>query len=246
MVGGRSWGTGKYIETMLGELIDGAAAAVPGQCEICRAWPARMVCDGCALQFAQPRARCRRCALAVPQGVAECGHCLRTPPPLDTCHAAVSYGYPWSGLITRYKFHGQPGWAQAFALLMRSAPWVEPALEQAELVLPMPLAPARLAERGFNQALELARRLAPGRTDAGLLLRVRETVPQVALEREARLANVSGAFALEPLRAAAVRGRRLLLVDDVMTSGASLYAAATALRSAGAQSVGAVVFARTD
>ena len=109
---------------------------------------------------------------------------------------------------------------------MRSAPWVEPALEQCDLVLPMPLAPARLRERGFNQALELARRLAPGKTDATLLLRTRDTPPQSGLARAERLRNLRGAFALEPLRADAVRGRRIVLVDDVMTSGASLFAAA--------------------
>ncbi len=85
--------------------------------------------------------------------------------------------------------------------LLRSAPWVEPALEQADLVLPMPLAPARLRERGFNQALELARRLAPRKTDATLLLRTRDTPAQSGLARAERLRNLRGAFALEPLRA---------------------------------------------
>ena len=73
-------------------------------------------------------------------------------------------------------------------------------------MLPMPLAPARLAERGFNQALELARRLAPDQTDATLLLRTRETPPQSGLARAERLRNLRGAFALEPLRAAEVCG----------------------------------------
>jgi ComF family protein len=204
------------------------------------------VCDACVARFAQPQPRCSRCALPVPAGVSICGQCLRQPPPLDACHAAVAYAYPWSGLIGRFKFQGEPGWAGCFATLMRSAPWIEPALERAELVLPMPLAPQRLAERGFNQALELARRLAPGRCDPSLLLRLRETPPQATLDRQARQRNVQDAFALDPLRAGQARGCHVVLVDDVMTSGASLHAAAVVLRRAGAASITALVLARTD
>ena len=131
-------------------------------------------------------------------------------------------------------------------MLLRSAPWVEPALDAADFVLPMPLSRQRLAERGFNQSLLLARALAPGRVDAGLLLRTRHTPPQSALERAERLRNVRGAFAVEPLRAREVAGRQVLLVDDVMTSGASLHAAAEVLLAAGAAAVSAVVLARTE
>lgn len=176
----------------------------------------------------------------------ECGRCLREPGPLDACHAAVSYQYPWSTLIARYKFDGHAGWARGFAVLMRSAPWMEPVLEQADLVLPMPLSRERLAQRGFNQALLLARALAGAKTDGGLLLRVRDTAAQSALDRKERLANVKGAFAVEPLRAAALRGRNVVLVDDVMTSGASLFSAAAAVRQAGAARITALVLARTD
>jgi ComF family protein len=197
-------------------------------------------------RFAQPRPRCRRCALPLPAGVPECGRCIADPPPLDVCLAAVAYEYPWSSLITDFKFHGQPGWSRSFATLMRSAPWVEPALDEAALVLPMPLAPARLAERGFNQALLLAHALAPAKTRSDLLLRVRHTAAQTALDRQARLANVRGAFAVEPLLASVLRAARLVLVDDVMTSGASLFAAATVLRQAGAAHITALVMARTD
>ncbi|MEO7546929.1 MAG: phosphoribosyltransferase family protein [Ramlibacter sp.] len=231
---------------MLRALLDRVAVALPGQCEVCRAWPAQPVCEACVGRFAQPIPRCRRCALPVGPGIAECGQCLQAPPPLDACHAAVSYAYPWSALISHYKFHDQPGWANSFATLLRSVPWVEPALEAAQTVLPMPLWRDRLAARGFNQALELARRLAPGKTDPTLLLRVRDTAPQLSLDRAARLSNVKDAFALDPLRAGSVRGRRLLLVDDVMTSGATLFSAAAMLRQAGAASVAAVVIARTD
>ena len=231
---------------MLSRLFEGLAAAVPGQCAVCRAWPAQPVCERCVARFAQPRNRCDRCAIPVPSGIARCGSCLTTPPPLDGCHAAVSYEYPWSALITQYKFGGQAGWARSFATLMRSAPWVEPALEQADIVLPLPLSPQRLAERGFNQSLLLARALAPQKTVSDLLLRLRHAPAQATLDRRQRLGNVKGAFALDPLRAAEVRGKRIVLVDDVMTSGASLSSAAEPLAQAGAAAVTALVLARTD
>jgi ComF family protein len=219
---------------------------VPSQCAVCRAWPSRPVCDACVTRFAPPAARCLGCALPVPQGVPRCGECLAHPPPLDACLAACAYVWPWPDCIAQFKFQGRAGWAAPLATLLRSAPWVEPALEQAELVLPMPLAPGRLHERGFNQAHELARRLAPQKTDARLLLRTRETPAQSGLARAERLRNLQGAFALEPLRAEAVRGRRIVLVDDVMTSGASLFSAAQVLRTGGAAHITALVLARTD
>jgi ComF family protein len=231
---------------MFQRLIDRVDGALPGQCAVCRAWPARSLCDGCVSRFAQPRPRCRTCALPMAVDADRCGACLVDSSPLDACHAAVTYDYPWSALITQFKFHGQAGWARAFATLMRSAPWVEPALDAADLVLPMPLSRERLAERGFNQALELARQLVPARADATLLLRVRNTAAQSALDRKARIANVKGAFAVDPLRANEVRDRNVVLVDDVMTSGASLHAAARALREAGAARITALVLARTD
>jgi ComF family protein len=230
---------------MLGLQIPGVAAATPSQCEVCRAWPAQALCHACLARFAQPRARCRRCALPVPQGVAQCGRCLREPPPLDACLAAVDYGYPWSTLVGRYKFEGQPGWAASLAALMRQVPGAAAQLAQARWVLPMPLSRERLAARGFNQALELARRLAPERTDAHLVLRLRDTAPQASLDRAERQANVRHAFAVEPQRAGDLQGSSVLLVDDVMTSGASLFALANVVRAAGAGSVSALVFART-
>jgi ComF family protein len=231
---------------VLQRLIGRLAAALPGQCAVCRAWPAQPLCEACIARFAQPRARCRRCAMPVPAGVAECGSCLAAPPPLDDCHAAVAYEFPWSALIAQYKFNGQAGWARSFATLMRSSPWIEPALEQADLVLPMPLSRERLAERGFNQALLLARALAAKKTEPHLLLRLRHTAAQTALDRRDRLANVRGAFAVDPRMHAKLGGRRVVLVDDVMTSGASLFTAAQALRQAGAARITALVLARTE
>ena len=230
---------------MFRALIERASRQVPARCAICHAWPSRVVCNACVTRFAQPVPRCATCALPVPEGIARCGACLREPPPLDACLTAVNYVWPWSDCVAQFKFENQPGWAVELATVMRSAPWVEPALEQADRVLPMPLARERLAERGYNQSLLLARHLAPLKTDATLLLRTRHTPAQSDLSRAERLRNVRGAFAVEPLRAQELRGRRVVLVDDVMTTGASLHAAATALRQAGAAHVTALVFART-
>lgn len=221
-------------------------ASLPSQCVVCRAWPARPVCEACVARFAQPGPRCRTCAASLQPGVAQCADCRLHPPPLDACLAACAYVWPWAECIAEFKFRGDPGRAAPLATLLRSAPWVEPALEQADIVLPMPLAPARLRQRGFNQAHELARRLEPRKTDAALLLRNRETPAQSGLDRRERLRNLSGAFTLAPRRAESVRDRRVVLVDDVMTSGASLYEAARTLRSAGAAHITAIVLARTD
>jgi ComF family protein len=184
--------------------------------------------------------------MPVVAAVSHCGACIRDPPPLDACVAAVPYAYPWAGLIVRFKFQSRPGHADLLAAVLRHAPWVEPALDAADTVLPMPLAAQRLRARGFNQALELARRLAPTKTDAALLLRIRDTAPQTTLSRAHRLRNVRHAFAVEPERVGELTGKRLVLVDDVMTSGASLYAAAQTLRQAGAAHVSALVLARAD
>ena len=231
---------------MFRELLQGLPGRLPSQCAVCHAWPAQPVCDACVEQFAQPQPRCATCALPVPAGIRQCIACVRHPPVLDACVAAVPYAYPWSRLVAEFKFREQAGWARSLALLMRSTPWVEPALDACDRVLPMPLAPPRLRGRGFNQALLLARRLAPDKTDATLLLRTRDTPAQHSLPRAERLRNVQGAFALDPLRRSSLRGQRVVLVDDVMTSGASLHAAARVLREAGAAHVTALVLARTD
>ena len=231
---------------MFRQCLSGLLQALPSQCLVCHAWPAQPVCEDCVNRFAQPSPRCQTCALALPAGVRQCGHCVKNPPALDLCLAAVPYAYPWSDLIVDYKFHHQPGRAGAFALLLRSTPWVEPALETADVVLPLPLSKARLRSRGFNQALLLARQLAPDKTDANLLLRIKDTPPQSSLRRAQRLAGLKGAFAVAPLAVKRVRGARLVLVDDVMTSGATVFAAAQVLREAGAAHITALVIARTD
>ena len=253
---------GEYIDTVFTRLLSPGFSwpRLPGlasQCAVCRSWPAEPVCRPCVTRFAPAQRRCSSCALALPAGLPAahdvCADCLRQPPPLDGALAALPYAYPWSSLITRYKFGGQHGWAGFFASLMRQTPGVAQTLDELapqDWILPLPLSDQRLQARGFNQAWELASALArqtqsPAQADARLLLRVQHTRAQSELTRQERLVNVQNAFQADPLRVAALQGRAVVLVDDVMTSGASLFAAAQALREAGAASVTAVVLART-
>ena len=182
-----------------------------------------------------------------------CISCIKKPPPLDAVLAGLDYAYPWSGLISRYKFGEHPGWAPFFAVVLLGVPGVAQALKDlksCDLIVPVPLSQQRLQTRGFNQAWELAHALArqsgsPAAADSTLLLRVKNTRPQTELLRQERLANVKGAFQVDPLRAHELKNKHVILVDDVMTSGASLFTAAESLRLAGAAHITGLVLART-
>ena len=232
------------------------APALPSQCAVCRSWPSQPVCPACLKRLLQPQHRCPGCALAwtaLPGGPQRCPECLRQPLPLDGCFAALDYRYPWSELMTKFKFQQQTAWASFFADRLLAQPAVAERLTGLgadDWLLPLPLSRERLAERGFNQSWELAKALhqgssSPAKLSAGLLLRLRHTLPQSDLKRAQRLDNVQGAFAAEPLQAHLLSGTQVVLVDDVMTSGASLAAAAVTLKNAGARSVTGLVVART-
>ena len=231
------------------------------QCAVCRSWPARQVCEPCLSRFSPHISRCTVCALALPSDLSLglrttsdlCVNCIKQRPPLDASLVAVTYSYPWSELITRYKFGDRPGWSSFFADLLLHTPGAQQCLDTLnvdDLIIPMPLSAERLQSRGFNQAWELVKELVRqsncvAQSDAQLLLRVRDTRPQTALQRDARLANVQGAFQVDPLRAFVLKGKRVVIVDDVMTSGASLFTAAKILQLAGAAHITALVIART-
>lgn len=257
----------EYIDTVFTRLLSPGLilhrlSGFASQCAVCRCWPARQVCLPCEMRFTPAQRRCERCALALPAdlsmksqvGPGLCSACMRQPPPLDRMLAAVPYAYPWSDLIGRYKFGEQHGWANFFAALLLKAPGVLQVfadLQPNDRVLALPLSVERLRTRGFNQAWELASALARqsqsrAKADARLLLRVKNTPAQSQLKREARLANVKGAFQIDPLRVAEIKARRVVLVDDVMTSGASMFTAAQTLREAGAAHITGLVLARTE
>jgi len=221
-------------------------AHLPSQCAVCHAWPAQRICDACQYQFAPLQTRCPTCALLLPTGTTHCGECLRTPLPLDACVAAVSYDMPWAEVLQDFKFRSDPSWAKALAGLLLRNPTAREALEQADWLLPIPLSRQRLRERGYNQALLLARALAHHKVQADWLLRPRHTPIQSHLSRAQRLRNLRRAFSLAPPAATQLVGRRVVLVDDVMTTGATMQAAATVLRQAGVQHIAALVLARTE
>jgi ComF family protein len=149
--------------------------------------------------------------------------------------AAAYYRDPLRRLIHRFKYEGLFALARPLGDVMVQAwpAWRQPV----DLVLPIPLHRRRHAERGYNQSERLVdelRRHLGWTTASGALVRVRQTQPQTGLTAAERRANVHGAFVADPAR---VEGNRILLVDDVCTTGSTLTAAAMALRQAGATSV---------
>jgi ComF family protein len=219
-----------------------------GQCAVCRIWNAQPVCDRCVTRFAPELPRCRRCGLRTGTAVALCGACLADPPPFDACSVGCDYAFPWDSLIADFKFS---------ARVELAAPLAQRLLEAVrrdggplpQWVLPVPLAPQRLAERGYNQAWELARRVARGlgcQADARLLDRPLAGAHQAELGLAQRLKNLRGAFVPNPHRRVSMHGQHVAVVDDVMTSGATLRVAAAALRRAGAARVDVWVLARTQ
>jgi len=224
-----------------------ALSTIPSVCAVCRGWSNARICADCSRQFAWREPRCQRCAIEVPAGAAVCGECLRLPPAFDRCIAALRYDHPWDGLISSFKFHAALDLGPALADALNDA--IDMAQAPAcDWILPVPLSLERLRERGYNQSWELARRLArrqPGRADARLLLRLRNTQHQLILPPGRRAANVRGAFMVEPARAAQLRGANVAIVDDVITTGSTLHEIAGCLKQAGAASVQAWVVART-
>ena len=170
-----------------------------------------------------------------------CSACQHAPPPLAETHAAFLYGFPLDRLLPRLKFHRDLAAGRLLALAMAAAFSPHP---RPQALVPVPLHRARLRQRGYNQALELARPLGrrldlPVRAD--LLRRARDTRAQSRLDADARAANLRDAFEVPARRAVPAH---VALVDDVMTTGATLHAAADALMDAGADRVDAWVCAR--
>jgi len=155
----------------------------------------------------------------------------------------VDYGYPWADILTCWKLHAQPALARPIAQWLRASPAIAAAVAQADALVPIPLSAQRLRERGFNQAAQLARLLAPQKCLLTALQRPQETRSQRGLSRAARLHNLHRAFAV-PMPAL-VQGRHVLLVDDVLTTGATLRGASQALLHAGAAAITVLAVART-
>ncbi len=220
---------------------------LPSQCEVCRLWGSSALCTECIARHAAPLPRCARCGLRLGLAAPACGDCQRAPPAYLRTVCAADYGFPWDRLVGALKFHGRPELAAPLAALMAQA-WHRAGQAAAQVVLPVPLGPVRLAQRGYNQAWELARRAAAAvglPAQPQLLLRPLDATPQAELGRSERQRNLASAFMVDPRRRAELLGRHVALVDDVMTTGATAQAAATVLLRAGAAAVDVWVLART-
>ncbi|UKE73732.1 ComF family protein [Xanthomonas graminis] len=215
---------------------------LPERCLVCSEPGAAGLdlCPACRDALPCNASACQTCALPLPalDAAQLCGSCQRTPPPLALVASACVYAAPVDGLLRRFKFHQDlaAGRVLAAVLQARCA-----GLPRPQALLPVPLHRARLRQRGYDQALELARPLARalGLPLCAGLQRVRATAPQSELDARARRRNLRHAFAVQaPLPA------HVALIDDVMTTGATLHAAAQALRRAGVARVDAWVVAR--
>ncbi len=190
--------------------------------------------------------RCRRCAAAWPGGPAGasflCLHCAaEAEDPIERIDAWGEYRDGLERVIAAFKFRGHDFLDAPLARLL-AARWDSWSDVEFEAVVPVPMHPRKVRARGYNQAELLARRFArsAGMEFLGGLRKRRDTEAQSTLHREARAANVRRAYVAEP----EVAGRKILLVDDVCTTGATLRACARALRAAGAERVAALTVAR--
>jgi ComF family protein len=226
-------------------------ALLPSSCALCGARAAAAVCPDCHAQFVTPQsARCPSCANPVATGDAgrHCGACQSHPPAFDATIAAADYSAPLDQLVLQLKFGGTLALAPWFGRTLADAVAAQAGFELPGLLCPVPLGAQRLAQRGFNQALEIARPLARSLGVAlrpALAIRVRETQAQSGVAPAERKKNIRDAFIIAPQALALVRGQHIGVVDDVMTSGATLHELAAMFKRFGATRVSNLVFART-
>ncbi len=224
-----------------------ARLALPQRCELCVAPSGgALVCGACEAALPRIGAACPVCALPSARGEV-CGACIRRPPPFVASVAALAYAFPTDRLLQRLKYGGRIALAQWAGAVLASAAVASLARrdrrDRPAHVVPLPLAASRQRERGFNQAREIAVHVARDTRLplASPLVRVGAGPPQASLPWAERHRNVRGAFAVR----SDVRGARIALVDDVMTTGATLAEGARALVAAGALAVECWVVART-
>jgi ComF family protein len=223
----------------------------PGLCAVCHGWCRGALCSPCLDRFAGPRLRCGRCGLGLAAPAPACGECLADPPPFENGVCALDYAFPWDRLILAFKFNQRAELAAPLAGLLAEAAdaaIAAGAVQRPDLLLPVPLTPARLRQRGYNQAWELARRCGRAlgiETRVDALQRHDDTASQATLGRAERLRNLRSAFDAPAAARPALAGLRVALIDDVMTTGATARAAAAALRAGGAATVDLWVLART-
>lgn len=196
------------------------------------------------------RARCGGCGLPLALGARRCSDCIRLAPPQHHTVVAVDYDHPWDRLIQQLKFAAAPELAASLALLLTFAVKQSDSTgaNPAELVIPVPLSPQRLRQRGYNQAWEVGRRVArrlrlPASPQA--LQRWVDLPGQALQGRESRLDRLRGVFGVPAAYRSLVAGRHVAVVDDVYTTGATAAEAVRALQAAGAARVSIWAVART-
>lgn len=199
----------------------------------------RVICSACETALPALGTVCAACAIPLPQD-GLCGECLSRPFAFDDAAASFEYRFPLDRLVQRFKYGGDLAVGRWLALRLAD----RVARARPDLVVAPPLTPRRLKERGFNQALEIAKvvaRRVGARCDIAGLAKVRETSPQPGLARRERRANLRDAFRC----GLDVEGKHVAVVDDVMTTGATMDALAAALKDRGAMRVSAWSVART-
>jgi len=223
-----------------------ASNLLPSACALCGQQRAGVICESCQHRYAnQAVTRCAQCAIRLSGPTSICGSCVANSPSFDATFCATDYAPPIDVLVQALKFGAQLPLAAAFAKRIRK---VVPhtAVADAAVMIAVPLSLPRLAQRGFNQAHEIAKPLARAwclPLDGMLCVRVRDTEPQSSLPLSKRRGNMRGAFTL--MRSDSVKGKHVLVVDDVMTTGETLHAVAATLKRFGASRVTNLVFART-
>lgn len=214
---------------------------LPQPCFLCGGDSVRgLLCAACEIQLPMTGLHsCEQCAQPLERrGL--CGRCVSKPPAFDSSMSVFEYRFPVSDMIQRLKYHGDLYLAGQLGKMLLGVS----SLDGVDVIIPMPLHRARLRQRGFNQAFELARPLARASgipMPVGAVLRVRDTLPQAGLDLVRRKRNLRGAFGCMKSFA----GLSVLVVDDVMTTGATLNELARTLKTAGACRVRNLVLART-
>lgn len=233
----------KEVDGLLAQLLD---AVLPPRCLLCAA-PAtqsRGLCSACHADLPRNRCCCRRCALPLEYSALECGGCLRSEPPFARAWAPFRYAHPLDLLESRFKFRRDLAAGKVLGDLMVEAARPDLSADLPERLYCVPLHPQRLRERGYNQALELAKPLAKALDlplDSASLVRLRSTRAQIGLDAKERRRNLHAAFALKP---GARPPRHVAILDDVMTTGTTLGECAKVLRKAGAARVDVWALAR--